>query len=243
MIELTRLGARGFYLNSDLVESMESVPDTTIHLTNGKIVLVEEPSDEVVRRIVAARRAIFYRRPDERGPAAARADERRAQMACREKLEQYLRSEGVPFEVRRHATAFTAQQVAESEHVPGKLVAKVIVVFAGGSPAMLVIPASYRADLDAAARALGVDSVRLAQEDDFETLFPDCEVGAMPPFGNLYDMPVYVDRSLAEDETIVVQAGTHTETISLTYADYARLVRPTVAEFAHSQRSLAGAHT
>jgi Ala-tRNA(Pro) deacylase len=99
---------------------------------------------------------------------------------------------------------------------------------------MLALPASYQVDLGKAATALGVKEVRLAEEEEFEDTFPDCEIGAMPPFGNLYGVPVYVDETLAEDETIVFRSGTHTDTMSVSYADFERLVEPTIAEFARS---------
>jgi len=151
-------------------------------------------------------------------------------MRCRERLESYLRENGVPFQVQEHRAAFTAQRVAAAEHVSGKVVAKVVMVMADGKPAMLVLPAPQRVDLTKAAAALGAKEVRLAREEEFASLFPDCEVGAEPPFGNLYGLPVYVDRELAKDETIVVEAGTYTETISLRFADYQRLVQPTIAD-------------
>ncbi len=154
-------------------------------------------------------------------------------MKCKDKLEAYLRENQVPFEVQHHPTAFTAQEVAASEHVPGRLMTKVVMVAADSNLVMLALPAPHRVDLAKVAEVLGTQEVRLAQEQEFAAAFPDCEVGAMPPFGNLYNLPVYVDRALAEDETIVVQAGTHTDTISLKYADFERLVKPTTAEFTH----------
>jgi Ala-tRNA(Pro) deacylase len=154
-------------------------------------------------------------------------------MNCKDRLEGYLREDQVSFETHHHPTAFTAQEVAASEHTPGKMVVKVVMVLADGELAMLAMPAPYQADLDRVAEVLGATEVRLAHEEEFAPAFPDCEVGAMPPFGNLYGLPVYVDEALAEDETIVVQAGTHTDTIRLRYADFERLVRPTVARFAY----------
>lgn len=154
------------------------------------------------------------------------------EMECKERLEHYLRENRVPFEAQRHPRAVTAQEVAASEHVPGKMLAKTVMVLADGEMAMLALPAPYQVDLERAAAALGTDEARLAQEEEFENTFPDCEIGAMPPFGNLYDVPVYVDESLAEDEVIVFRAGTHTETMSVSYADFERLVEPSVAEFA-----------
>ncbi len=154
-------------------------------------------------------------------------------MNCKDRLESYLRDNQVSFETHHHPTAFTAQEVAATEHTPGKMVAKVVMVLADGELVMLALPAPYQVDLDRAGEALGATEVRLADEEEFAPAFPDCEVGAMPPFGNLYDLPVYVDEALAEDETIVVQAGTHTDTIHLKYADFERLVEPTVVGFAY----------
>ncbi len=153
-------------------------------------------------------------------------------MRCKERLEAYLREQGVPFQIQHHPIAFTAQEVAASEHVPGRMVVKVVMVVADGKPVMLALRATDRVDLHKLAAVLGVSEARLAEEREFGALFPDCELGAMPPFGNLYGVPVYVDAALAEDETIVFQAGTHTDTMSLKYADFARLVQPAVADFA-----------
>jgi len=146
-------------------------------------------------------------------------------------LEAYLREKQVPFEVRHHPKAITAQEVAASEHVPGKMLAKTVMVLADGKMVMLALPAPYQVDVNKAGKVLGVE-VRLAHEEEFENTFPDCEVGAMPPFGNLYEVPVYVEAALAEDETIVFRAGTHTDTMSVSYADFENLVEPTIAEFA-----------
>lgn len=155
-------------------------------------------------------------------------------MDCKDRLEAYLREKRVPFEVRHHPRAITAQEVAASEHVPGKMLAKTVMVLADGKMVMLALPAPYQVDVDKAGKVLGVE-VRLAHEEEFENTFPDCEVGAMPPFGNLYEVPVYVEVALAEDETIVFRAGTHTDTMSVSYADFERLVEPTIAEFAASR--------
>jgi Ala-tRNA(Pro) deacylase len=153
-------------------------------------------------------------------------------MQCKERLEQYLRENQVSFQTQHHPVAYTAQEVAASEHVPGRLVVKVVIVLADGKQVMLALPATHRVDLDRVAAVLGASEVRLAEEREFQDTFPDCEVGAMPPFGNLYDVPVYVDRHLTDDETIICDAGTHTDTISLAYEDFERLAKPTVADFA-----------
>jgi Ala-tRNA(Pro) deacylase len=155
-------------------------------------------------------------------------------MDCKDRLEAYLREKEVPFEVRHHPRATTAQEVAASEHVPGKMLAKTVMVLADGKMIMLALPAPYQVDVDKAGKVLGGE-VRLAHEEEFEDTFPDCEVGAMPPFGNLYEVPVYVEAALAEVETIVFRAGSHTDTMSVSYADFERLVEPTIAEFAASR--------
>lgn len=154
-------------------------------------------------------------------------------MGCKDQIEAYLREKKVPFQVQHHAVAYTAQEVAAAEHVPGRMLAKVVMVFADGELTMLVLPAPSRVDAAKAASALGAAEVRLAREEEFADRFPGCEVGAMPPFGNLYDLPLFVDKSLSEDETIVFEAGTHSDTMSMRYADYERLAQPKPAEFAH----------
>jgi Ala-tRNA(Pro) deacylase len=153
-------------------------------------------------------------------------------MQCKDRLEAYLRENQVPFQMQHHARVFTAQEVAASEHIPGKMLAKVVMALADGRLTMVVLPAPDRVDLAKLGMLLNTRDVRLAQESEFAAAFPDCEVGAMPPFGNLYNLPVYVDTTLAEDETIVFQAGTHTDTMSMRYADFERLVQPTVADLA-----------
>ena len=153
-------------------------------------------------------------------------------MECRDRLEDYLRENGVPFEVQHHPRAITAQEVAATEHVPGKMLAKVVMILADGEMVMLTLPAPYQVDLEKVGKVLGVEEARLAEEEEFEDIFSDCEVGAMPPFGNLYELPVLVEEALAEDETIFFRAGTHTDTMSVRYADFRQLAEPTIAGFA-----------
>ena len=155
-------------------------------------------------------------------------------MACLERLTTYLREHGVLYQVQQHPAAFTAQEVAQSEHVPGRFVAKGVVVFADAQKALRVLPATHHVHLVQAAQALGVTAVRLAHEDEFAANFPDCEVGAIPPFGNLYGLPVYVDRSLTADDQIIFPAGTHTTTLTVAYPDFARLVEPVVLDLART---------
>lgn len=155
-------------------------------------------------------------------------------MDCTTRLEEYLRDCGVPFDVQRHREAFTAQEVAASEHVHGRRMAKVVMVREDGELVMLVVPAPSMVDLDKAGHVIG-RQVRLAEEDEFAPTFADCQPGAMPPFGNLYEVPVVVDESVAGCETMVFQAGTHTVTMSLPYADFERLVRPRVDDIVVSR--------
>jgi Ala-tRNA(Pro) deacylase len=153
-------------------------------------------------------------------------------MAIATELKELLERHKVRYEVKTHREAFTAQEVAESEHVPGKEMAKVVMLRAGDEFIMAVLPAPYRIDLDRARGALGKPALQLAKETEFAGLFPHCQPGAMPPFGNLYDLPVWVDDALTRDEEIVFNAGTHTETVKMRYADFARLVQPRVASLA-----------
>jgi Ala-tRNA(Pro) deacylase len=153
-------------------------------------------------------------------------------MEGKDKLEAYLRDNKVRFHVDHHPEALTAQEVAAAEHVPGRMFAKVVMVEAGGELKMMVLPAPAQVDLDKAGKGVGTVEARLASEDKFSAAFPDCETGAMPPFGNLYDVPVFVDRSLTDQEEIVFEACTHTDVIRMRYADFERLAEPSVAEFA-----------
>jgi Ala-tRNA(Pro) deacylase len=151
-------------------------------------------------------------------------------LTCKERLERYLREQHVPFEVQHHPLAVTALEVAEVEHVPGEEFAKVVMLIADQHNVMLVLPAAFRVDVDRLSEALAMQSVRLATEAEFAADFPDCQVGAMPPFGSLYGVDVYVDRSLTQQDNIVFRAGTHTDTMSMAYKDFAELVVPMVVD-------------
>lgn len=153
-------------------------------------------------------------------------------MNARQRLAEYLQTHGVEFTVHTHPEAYTAQEVAAAEHVPGQKFAKVVMAKADGELVMLCMPAPYEVDFDAAGRALGADEVRLATEEEFAPVFEDCDLGAMPPFGNLYEVPVYVDETLTRDDRIVFNAGSHTETMEVRYEDFERLVTPKVLNFA-----------
>lgn len=154
-------------------------------------------------------------------------------MDCRSRLEAYFRENRVEFKAMTHPPAYTAQDVAAAQKVKGKQVAKVVMVQADSKVVMLVLPASSRIDFEKLKGALGGPEARLAKEEEFAGLFPDCDTGAMPPFGNLYHVPVYVDRALTEDVEIVFQAGSHLDTIKIAYQDYARLAQPVVADVAN----------
>lgn len=142
------------------------------------------------------------------------------------KLREFLDANGVKYVSISHSKAFTAMEVAESAHVQGKEMAKTVVVNLDGKTAMAVLPATQKVDLDLLRKGTGASSVELAQEQDFRGDFPGCEVGAMPPFGNLYGMSVFVEPRLAADQEIAFNAGSHTELIRMTYKDFERLVKP-----------------
>jgi len=144
------------------------------------------------------------------------------------KLERFLDKQHVKYVRIRHSPAFTAQEIAASAHIPGRELAKTVMVKLDGELSMVVLPASYQIDFDILRDETGANSVELAGEREFRDTFPDCELGAMPPFGNLFDLPVLVADVLADDDEIAFNAGSHTELIRLAYADFSRLVGPRV---------------
>jgi len=146
------------------------------------------------------------------------------------RLKEFLEENHVPFETIPHSQAFTAQEIAATAHVPGKEMAKTVIVKLDGELAMAVLPAPDKVSTTRLKAATGAHDVELASETEFAEVFPNCEVGAMPPFGNLWDLPVFVDQRLREDEEIVFNAGSHTELVKLAYSDYERLVNPAVAD-------------
>lgn len=148
-----------------------------------------------------------------------------------EKLREFLDSHGVKYVTIRHSPAYTAQEIAESAHLPGKELAKTVMIKVAGKMAMAVLPATERVDFELLKGVARATDVQLAEEHEFKNLFPGCEIGAMPPFGNLYGMEVYVERSLAEDEEISFNAGSHTELFRMSYQDFERLVQPKPARF------------
>ncbi len=155
-------------------------------------------------------------------------------MSIARTLKAFLDRERVHYDVLPHPEAFRAADIALTLHTPEKEMAKVVIVKVEERFVMTVLPASWQIDLHRLREVFLTRQVRLATEDEFKGLFPDCEVGAMPPFGILYGLPVYVDQSLTEDEQIVFQSGTHSEAIRMRYQDFAALVFPVVAEFHRS---------
>ncbi len=148
-----------------------------------------------------------------------------------QRLKEYLDHEGVQYTNLTHAKAFTAQEVAESAHVSGRTLAKTVIVNLDGELAMAVLPANRKIIIQDLHDVTGAEQVRFATEREFKMRFPDCETGSMPPFGNLYEMEVFVAPSLSEDEMITFTAGTHTDVVQMKYADFERLVHPTVLSF------------
>ncbi len=147
------------------------------------------------------------------------------------KLKEYLDSNKVKYVTMKHSAAYTAQEIAAQAHIPGKQLAKTVMIKVDGKMAMAVLPASYKVDLKLLKKATKAKKVELASEKEFKGLFPECEVGAMSPFGNLYEMDVFVSESLAEDNTIAFNAGSHTELIKLDYTDFEKLVKPVVLKY------------
>jgi len=152
------------------------------------------------------------------------------------KLKDFLDSYGVRYVSVQHSPAFSAQEVAALVHVPGREMAKTVIVNVKGDLAMAVLPANYHIDFHRLMDALRTSDMYLATEEEFQNRFPDCELGAMPPFGNLYGMKTYVATSLSEDEHITFEAGSHSEVITLSWEDYARLVAPTIESFTDRPR-------
>jgi len=153
------------------------------------------------------------------------------------KLKEFLDENKIKFVSIKHSSAYTAQEIAAIAHIPGKDLAKTVIIKIDGKMAMAVLPASYKVSFDNLKDTLGVKEVRLAYEQEFIDKFPDCEVGAMPPFGNIYGMDVYVAESLAEDEEIAFNACNHTELIKMSFSDFEKLVKPKRIKFSVPSKS------
>jgi Ala-tRNA(Pro) deacylase len=146
------------------------------------------------------------------------------------RLREYLDSHNIRYLIFSHSLAYTAQGIAALTHISGKELAKTVIVRIDGNLAMAVVPASRHVDLALLKRALGAQAVELASEQAFKDKFPDCEAGAMPPFGNLYGMAVYADESLTSNEVITFNAGTHRDLMRMDWADLVRLVEPRIIQ-------------
>jgi Ala-tRNA(Pro) deacylase len=153
-------------------------------------------------------------------------------MAIVERVEGVLKKNNIRYKTFKHQEAYTAQEIAAAMHVPGKDLAKVVMVKSKDRYIMAVVPASWRIDFNKLKDVLHEKDVRLATEEEFKSVFPDCEAGAEPPFGNLYNIDTYVDKSLAKDDHIFFNAGNHYETVVMDYNDYTNIVKPRVADFA-----------
>ncbi|MTI87168.1 MAG: YbaK/EbsC family protein [Balneolaceae bacterium] len=147
------------------------------------------------------------------------------------KLIDYLDKNGKKYIVMKHSKAYTAQEVAASAHIPGKEMAKTVMLKVDGDIKMVILPSTHDVDFGKFQEALGATDVGLASEEEFEGLFPDCELGAMPPFGNLYDKETIVAEALTEDEEIAFNAGTHKELVKMSYKDFEELTKPKIFPF------------
>lgn len=148
-------------------------------------------------------------------------------------ITEFLDKSGVNYKITEHAVVFTAQRMAAEEHEKGKFIAKPVIIKADGKYMMCVLSACCKINFNALKSQLGADMIELADEKEIAKLFPDCSLGAEPPFGNLYDLPTIVDKDLCSDDHITFQAGTHEEAIHMSMADYRELVKPRVLEFSY----------
>lgn len=144
------------------------------------------------------------------------------------RLTEYLDINHVKYAELHHSPAYTAQQIAEAAHIPGKELAKTVIVKLDSKLAMVVVPSNDKVDLEAVRKASGAHKIELASEHEFKNKFPECETGAMPPFGNLFGMEVYIDKHLAEDKKIAFNAGSHSELMWVLYEDFIKLVHPKI---------------
>ena len=147
------------------------------------------------------------------------------------KLAEFLNEHNIKYVTIRHSLAYTAQEIAASAHLPGKELAKTVMINIDGKMAMAVLPASSKVNFETLKNVARAKNAELASEEEFQRMFPDCEIGAMPPFGNLYGMEVFASETLAQDEEIAFNAGSHTELVRLAYKDFERLVSPRMVKF------------
>lgn len=156
------------------------------------------------------------------------------------KLKNYLDKEKIPYELLEHSLAYTALEIAGSQHIPGRQVAKSVIVKSDDIFLMCVLPAIHYIDLQKFKKILNSKHLELAQEEEIAKLFPEFEVGAEPPFGNLYGLPLYADKSLEVDEDIVFNAGTHTDMVKMKWRDYQRIAKPQIVDLGIHIQSVKG---
>src|SRR2546430_14561469 len=161
-------------------------------------------------------------------------------MSISKQLIDYLNQNNVEYGILHHVEAVTAQRIAQAEHIKGRHHAKVVMIRSGDQRLMTVLPADHQIDLEKVEKVIG-KSVSLDRESEFKSLFPDSAIGAMPPVGNLYGLPTFVDKHLAEQDYIVFEAGTHTDAIKMSYSDYAKIVKPKVEDLAIKFQQMKGA--
>jgi len=152
-------------------------------------------------------------------------------------VKEFLDQNNIKYVSIKHSKAYTAQEIAASAHIDGKKIAKTVVLKVDGKLVFAVLPATYKVDFDLIKEALGSDEIRLANEQEFKDKCPGCEVGAMPPMGNLFSIDTYVAASLVEDEEIAFNAGNHTELIRMSFTDFENLVQPKILRFAHKYKA------
>ena len=152
-------------------------------------------------------------------------------MSVLAELKEYLDKNSIKYTTITHSKAYTAQEMAQTMHVPGRELAKSVVIKIDGKPGLAVLPASQHIDFEKMRNALGSKGIEMVSEGEFEGYFPNCELGGMPPLGNRFNLSVFVSRDLRDDEEIVFNAGTHVDAIRMLYSDFERLVQPVICEF------------
>ncbi len=152
-------------------------------------------------------------------------------------IKDFLDTNNIKYVSIKHSRAFTAQEIAASAHIRGKKIAKTVILKVGGKLIFAVLPATYKIDFNLLKVELGEENIRLANEQEFKDKCPGCEVGAMPPMGNLFNLETYVAASLVEDEEIAFNAGSHTELIKMRYTDFEKMVKPKILRFTHKYKT------
>lgn len=202
------------------------IPDSGITFLEAK-----QPTSEIAGLRFARQGHRDGARPEPSGRSGVRLCKSKGVIMLARRLKEFLDKQNTKYISIQHSPAYTAQEVAASSHVPGRDFAKTVVVKIEDEFAMLVLPANRKVVLSDLREMLDVEKARLATEEEFQRMFPDCEVGAMPPFGNLYGIDVYVAPNLAAEKEIAFNAGTHTDVIKMAFEDFERLVQPRVLSF------------